>query len=135
MKATIFTDYELFDLNGQTQSIRDKKIRRRFKELCLEPSYLDLSTEEKLDWLNSEVAKLDSKIQVSGPLIIFGLFVATILGIIVGGIAGFILFLIILGFCCAIGTKHGKEEILRPYLKSEIAKMVKVKNKNLAKEE
>ena len=47
---------------------------------------------------------------------------------------GFALFLVILGFCCAAGTQKAKEEILRPYLQSEINKQVKAKNDCLAKE-
>ena len=134
MTATLFSEYELIKLNGQPHSIQDKKIKRRFEEFILDPSYRELSTDEKLAWLNNEVTKINSNTKVNAPLVIGGFFIGSLFGSIAGGMVGFALFLVILGLCCAAGTQKAKEEILRPYFQSEINKQVKSNNDCLAKE-
>lgn len=134
MTATLFSEHELNKLNKQSHSLQEKKIKRRFEELALDPSYQDLSTDEKLDWLNNEVNRINSNTKVNGPLMIFGFFVGSLFGSIAGGIVGFALFLVILGLCCAAGTTKAKEEVLRPYLQLEINKENKQKEETLAKE-
>ena len=135
MTATPFSDKELASLKKYTTSIRNNKIARRMEEVLSQSFYQELSDIEKHKWLKEQVANTRSKAKVSAPMVVIGFIVSTVLGMQVGGLIGFMVFLMGMGFACCAATSQSNSAMLIPFYSVKIEELDAIVKEEARKEQ